>query len=71
MTGNCRPFLCARSYSSFQKINDINKSKIGGTKLKIRFPLISYICRPKYYTYEIKVYLPEYGFVSKKLNFDC
>ena len=31
----------------------------------------SYNCRPKHYTYEIKVYLPEYGFVSKKLNFNC
>ena len=57
MTGNFRPFFVYVALGRDRAQNLISH--------------FSYIGRPKYYTFEIKVYLPEYGFVSRKLNFNC
>ena len=42
-----------------------------GQSSKVDSAYTLYIGRPRYYTYEIKVYLREYCFVSKKFDFNC
>ena len=51
---------------------DVSKNqRSGGQSSKFDVAYTLYIGKPRYYTYEIKVYLPEYGFVWKKFNFHC
>ena len=51
---------------------DVSKDqRSGGQSSKFDFAYTLYIGRPRYYTYEIKVYLAKYCFVSKKFDFNC
>ena len=49
---------------------DVSKDqRSGGQSSKFDFAYYLYIGRPRYYTYEIKVYLAKYCFVSKKFEY--
>ena len=50
---------------------DVSKDqRSGGQSSKFDFAYYLYIGRPRYYTYEIKVYLAKYCFVSKKFEYN-
>ena len=53
------------------RVNVSKDQRSGGQSSRFDFAYTLYIGRPRYYTYEIKVYLPEYCFVSKKFDFNC
>ena len=51
---------------------DVSKDQRSGRQSsKFDFANYLYIGRPRYYTYEIKVYLAKYCFVSKKFEYNC
>ena len=56
---------------SYLRVDVSKNERSGGQSSKFDFAYTLYIGRSRYYTYEIKVYLPEYCFVSNKFDFNC
>ena len=61
---------CVNQTSSLRV--DVSKDqRSGGQSSKFDFAYTLYTGRSRYYTYEIKVYLAKYCFVSKKFEYNC
>ena len=58
-------------FRSYLRVDVSKDQRSGGQSSKFAFAYTLYIGRPRYYTYEIKVYLAKYCFVSKKFDFNC
>ena len=58
-------------YRKYLRVDVGKDQRSGAQSSKFDFAYTLYIGRPRYYTYEIKVYLAKYYFVSKKFVFNC
>ena len=71
ISADCSSISFGECFLNLLRVDLSKDQRSGGQSSKFDFAYYLYIGRPRYYTYEIKVYLAKYCFVSKKFEYDC